>query len=653
MEEQVASAHFPVSGGTDMAIEFECPHCKHQYRLKDELAGRKATCKNADCRQQITIPVPPSAAELEAAAHSALADEAPKAEQDATPTTKTIPMTCNFCGHQWTEPTSKAGKNTLCPDCRKQLKVPEPKEDVPDDWRQKKTKLPSGAKERWEKLEGVQDAGEAKIVSGEALRKADATGIEYEPIPFKRKAFFALLIAAALGGLAFGIWYLFSSRSEGLDHQLMADALKDFPEVAKVDAPSEAGLCTALMKTAAAEYELRQNTEQSLGKAREHYSKALGDLQQHRPQTPARFHVAGEIASTVISFGGTEEQVKARTRFAWQPGTEGGKFGMGQKTFTVLEELRKPLEQAAQADPEFKYLLARRLTRELTQKGQEALAADLLPLALFADPEKDEARAVIALEIHRANKNSDVPRQVAESLKARIETELKATPRTINWNPYPASAQILCDAVGIEFRPLSLPQGNAGVSDNVRFAFTGSFILKGDVEQALSLATRGTNADAPSKLRALALGAEWMPDPARALDAAVVVVSGKGKQSLSQSYILRLAEIGFARGHHQQAKDLANSLSDEGLKAWAFGGGAHHRMVAVPTEKADESWFETPAAPDKLKAGHLWGRLWIARQNARVSGDRNGEKGVVAGWSPEVLRRAGLAGIALGLQDRE
>ena len=51
-----------------MAIEFECPHCKHPYRLKDEFAGRKATCKNPDCRELITIPTPPTAAELEAAA---------------------------------------------------------------------------------------------------------------------------------------------------------------------------------------------------------------------------------------------------------------------------------------------------------------------------------------------------------------------------------------------------------------------------------------------------------------------------------------------------------------------------------------------------------------------------------------------------------
>ena len=217
----------------------------------------------------------------------------------------------------------------------------------------------------------------------------------------------------------------------------MADALKDFPEVAKVDAPSEAGLCTALMKNAAAEYHIRQNSEEAMGKAREHFHKSPQRPQQHRPQTPIRFHVAGEIASTMIGFGGSEEQVKARTRFAWQPGTEGGKFGMGQKTFTVLEELRKPLEQAAQADPDFKYLLARRLTRELTQKGQEAFAADILPHALFADPEKDEARAVVAIEIHRTNKSSDIPRKVAESLKARIEPELKAKVRYHQLEPLP------------------------------------------------------------------------------------------------------------------------------------------------------------------------------------------------------------------------
>ena len=125
----------------------------------------------------------------------------------------------------------------------------------------------------------------------------------------------------------------------------MADALTEIAKVAQQDAPSEAGLCTAVIKNVAAEYEMRQNSEQALGKARKHFTEALSDLQQN-PKLPTRFHVAGELASTLISFGGNDEEVNAKIRFAWQPGGQGGKFGVGQKTYTVLEELRKPLEQA-------------------------------------------------------------------------------------------------------------------------------------------------------------------------------------------------------------------------------------------------------------------------------------------------------------------
>ncbi len=37
-----------------MTIEFECPDCSREYRVKDELAGRKVTCK--DCNSRISIP---------------------------------------------------------------------------------------------------------------------------------------------------------------------------------------------------------------------------------------------------------------------------------------------------------------------------------------------------------------------------------------------------------------------------------------------------------------------------------------------------------------------------------------------------------------------------------------------------------------------
>jgi hypothetical protein len=146
--------------------------------------------------------------------------------------------------------------------------------------------------------------------------------------------------------------------------------------------------------------------------------------------------------------------------------------------------------------------------------------------------------------------------------------------------------------------------------------------------------------------------AEWASNPGPALDAALELVRGRGKQPLSHYNILRLSQIAAAAGQSDKAKELAESLADEGLRTWAHGEAARQRVRANPKDKADEGWFEVPNTSDKLRAGHAWGRLWIARQNAKLSGSRNDEKKAIAGWSPAPLRPFGLAGIALGLQDR-
>ena len=39
-----------------MTIEFECPDCSREYRVKDTLAGRGVTCK--DCGTKINVPDP-------------------------------------------------------------------------------------------------------------------------------------------------------------------------------------------------------------------------------------------------------------------------------------------------------------------------------------------------------------------------------------------------------------------------------------------------------------------------------------------------------------------------------------------------------------------------------------------------------------------
>ena len=100
-----------------MAIEFECLNCGERYRLKDEVGGKKAKCRNPQCGKMMLIPqpklatVPPTTPppDLEAAALEAL-KEAPE-QKDEAPAEQTIEMKCSACDHKWTVPMAMAGQN--------------------------------------------------------------------------------------------------------------------------------------------------------------------------------------------------------------------------------------------------------------------------------------------------------------------------------------------------------------------------------------------------------------------------------------------------------------------------------------------------------------------------------------------------------------
>lgn len=640
-----------------MAIEFNCPHCAHAYRLKDELAGKTATCKT--CRNKIVIPQPVTvpddvpdlsaeeAAAKEAEALAALADQPTQAAEEAT--AALIPVECPHCNHKWTEARARAGKRALCPnpECRQLIKIPEPKDDKTLDWRQKNTKLPEGAKQNFEKLEGVQDAADLRHVGGQALRDADATGEEFEPRPLRQKVMFVLVPLAVLALTAFGIRSCYVGRIEGKEDRLMQEAQDEFAKgpaaLPAGEAPPEVPLCTALLYAAAGEYAVRNDSPDKVKDALEQFARGR-DAVRKAPPSLARTAVGGELAVAALVMGGTEQQARDQLRIRWSPDLAGTKVRVNERVFTILDELRQSLALVKDADFEFRNHLTRRLTRELMKHGQGQLAVELIPVALFNPPEQDEAKAVIALEILRADKASTIPADVARDLKARGAELVRGVPT-------PASAQTLFLMLdGDKPQRVVSPPTTDPVSDASRFAYVGKLLLDNQPDDALKLALRRGGLE--GQVRALVLCADWSADPTAALDAAFGLAAANAKRKEVSPYsVLRLAQIAADKGKHDKARDFAKLIQDDGLEAWARGSAVRLR-VAGSKDKADVEWAELPDDPKKLRAGHEWGRLWVARQNTRASGDRSAEVKAVAAW-PAAAVPFGKAGVALGLQDRD
>ncbi|MBN9122542.1 MAG: hypothetical protein J0I06_25915 [Planctomycetes bacterium] len=635
-----------------MAIEFNCPHCQHQYKLKDELAGKTATCKT--CRKKITIPQPVTvpddapaldAAAAEAAALAALADEPAKVEQDAA--SQVLNVECQYCNHKWTEPLTRAGKNTLCPnpECRQRVKIPEPKKEDILDWRQMRTKGPSLAKENQQKLDGVQDAADVKQLSSETVREHILED-DVEPRPLKQKVLFGLLAVGLVVGLVFGVMYLTRTRTTKREDGLLEDAQKEFVGSVEGLPKDEAPVYAALMHMAAGEHAVRHDETPKFKHGMDQLAKAREALRPP-PHTPARNAAVAELAVATLVMGGTEEQAREQIRLRWLPDSQ-LRTRPNERVFTIYEELNKTLDLLQTADMEFRTHLARRLTRELMKRGQTVMADQLIPRALFSQSEQPEGRAVVALEIYRADKGSDLPKKAADELRARGAELL--TPGT----PPPASVQTLFLVLKTDRAPLvAPPPAGSSPSDHSRYAYVGFHLLEDRAPDALKIAQMPGRPE--TQLRCLALYADWAADPGPALDAAWGVISanaGKKEATIPPSSVLRLVQIAAAAGKHDQATQFADKLADDGLKAWAKGDAVRLRLAAAPKERGADTWIELPDDAKKLRAGHALGRLWLARHNTRLSGDRAAEVKAASAW-PAPISSFGKAGVALGLQDRE
>ena len=155
------------------------------------------------------------------------------------------------------------------------------------------------------------------------------------------------------------------------------------------------------------------------------------------------------------------------------------------------------------------------------------------------------------------------------------------------------------------------------------------------------------------QLRALMLYAEWAGDPGPAFDSALSAINLNAKakkEGPPASIVLRLSQLAAATGRVDQAKQLADLIPDEGAKVWAKGSAIQFAATPQNTTRVEDSALEVPESK-KIRAGHLWGRMWQARHNARTMSASDATK-LIQAWPKGTVHPFGLAGIALAQHDK-
>ena len=682
-----------------MPIDTKCPHCRKVYTVRDEFAGKPIKCNNPDCQGAFTVPNristgnppgvgPPPQPKAGGETPSPMPKLSPTpANGTATPQPskalpqnpangkvpvakkapprppadaekiaseaffdgeaggadgpKTVEMTCAMCEHKWPEAWEKQGKNVICPECRHRQKVPVIKKE---DWRTQN--LPEGAKTE-DVPDDVMTTKNAGYVSGKSLEEAGVIFEEYEPRPIWQ--YFAGA-AAALAGVAV-VWFTVASMKRGGEEQLQTDwmteaqkSLEAQTEALKAEYP----LYKAALDLAAAEWALGLNEPEHTSGATARFASARHELGNVVTSTDERDALFAVLLASQVSLGGDEQQVQEQIRLDWK---EQAKNQSKPRLKGSLSHVQKELQQtlarmkAVNAKSDVRLAAVRQATRELYRRGQPDLLVAVLGGNGFELSEVADAEAQMLLEVFRETKDADLVLRHAQTL------DLPAA------RPAPPSAVALQKALGRdEFKPyqttITEPSKNPKdiVRDEARAAYVPLALAQQKPDEALELAARPGSLD--SRLRAIGLVAETVPDPTKAVEVAVEVLNEPRPRSGPNPPGTVLARLAAAAGKANKpdlADKLAAAISDDGLKVWAKAETLRHRLRAVSDPKPEsDTVAPVPDHPKEFKLGHAWARLALARHNAAATGVQNAT--TYDGWGP--FKPFGLAGLALGLQDR-
>lgn len=615
-----------------MAIAIKCPHCQTGYSLKDDLAGKRVTCRT--CRKPFPVPAPVAApanpADADAMAAAAFADEQPPPAVKAVETAA-IKVKCPHCDFENSFEASLAGKNRPCQndECRKILKVPLPKKVDPKDWRKAGADKPSAAKAEDPGFEGAWSASAATAVSRDALKRAEAIGVdEEEPRSPWQKIKFGVLALAVLGLIGFGVVWGVHKWSAKQQRGTMELALEYIDPKSKK--PADAKLPAEPARLIAWQAGVYELSKQNAAAARKHLDEArtLGT------QSPEKTAAMIEMAAAYSDLGGSKDEADRNVRQEWDK----------EKVFTNLRamvgQLSAPGDDGRDARSYAMHLLARRLIK----RGQE-VRAEQLAKSITSD-DAPEMLGAVGLEL-LAQGQRDKAEQIALSTDNLQNREIAPSLLAL-WlalgsaDADPAKAKSALDKA----TKIAPPPGNGELTRMVRVGYAEGLARQGKLNEARTLAWR--NGDAIDRLRAGAAVAAAVVDSKPGdhddLKACALFLEGelKGRQ-VPLWLMMRLTQLSARAGRADLGEKFAATIADPGLKAWAQLLALRAKLKATEG-RASEDLAKDVGTPKQLANSMAYSA--IARHNARA-GSASAETKEVRDWPVEQTRPFGYAGIAL------
>lgn len=593
-----------------------CSKCKGPVMVpKPETNGTAAhASKPAVKPVAVAAPPPPVEEPIDAeAAAMSVFDDGPKDEQKAS---DFIEFNCPQCDEPVKMALDLCGKRHPCPECRRIITVPMPKNRDKLGWRDTGPKRPVGAKrDDLPALEGAWGTGNRTGVSAEALKEAGVIKEKEKPLTLYQKLQPYVLIGVPalvliVGGLFTWNWMNRTSEKSALAYALKAASADNASKVLGNDGQ-------LAINSYAGAYHVASQKPECATRAREHYTKAVALAASTR--SPASDAMLAELAAGQLELGGTEELDTGR-RIKWAE---------VQKLVTAA--IREIDNQQG------KLAALRRITGPFVSYGQiERLQPMLSTLYPTEGADRSEGLAAVGVELVGLGKTEEAKKFLTDAMIPYGEKK-KEHP--------PLRASVVTLALLLNQKPPAVTRKSLDDEENEVAGRAEALARQGKLDAARALANPvgATGGGKARVLIAVAVGAADTKNGTDDVKTAAEAAKAAGARADLDWPILRLLTSAAQAGVTGDVVEPAvANVSDKGLAAWA-------RLVALRGKLAASKSVEPMEAVEPIPANELGGmvaRLELARHNTRLSASWGN---AVKNWD-EASRALGSMGVAMGMQ---